>query len=351
MRLFAELLAFFDDHANFSIISYGTAKVETGTVTPAAWKAWAETDGSGAVPFADNSWFVVQADKASATLNGDGSRQWQAKFQVTTTTGFDDCNVADVEHGSGTEGDLWSLFVRFSPDGSWVGSGTLDFVAVTASDNMYAADFGGGSPLGDYDFLLHVIGDDDTIIWVAQADDNPPVPALPNYDLQRFGYLGEMVRRSSAHAKPELAIIAPILRSGGYRLRKGSNEAASSVFSDPRYGGSAVPSFSLGADGSPVLRHMTWAAANNVSANDDLLWNGAPDPWTGDAEFIGIMIRQNHEEHNSLLGQLRLIEAAGEYVTEGNLWGDGTRLAVGDDTATRGGLAVPWPGSTTLPIF
>jgi hypothetical protein len=81
------------------------------------------------------------------------------------------------------------------------------------------------------------------------------------------------------------------------------------------------------------------------------LWNGAPDPWTGDAEFIGIMIRQNHEEHNSLLGQLRLIEAAGEYVTEGNLWGDGTRLAVGDDTATRGGLAVPWPGSTTLPIF
>jgi hypothetical protein len=138
---------------------------------------------------------------------------------------------------------------------------------------------------------------------------------------------------------------------GGHDLCKGSNEAATSVFSNPQYGGSTVPSFSIAADDSHVGRHMCWMGYDAVGATQDVLYNGNPDPWTSDAEFIGIVIRQNEDEHNSILGQLRLIESAAEYVSEGALWGTGDRLSVGKGTSTRGGLAVPWPGSSTTPIF
>ena len=83
----------------------------------------------------------------------------------------------------------------------------------------------------------------------------------------------------------------------------------------------------------------------------DILWTGYDCPWASEAEFLGIVVRQEEDEHNSVLGQLRLIESAAEYVTEGNLWGDGTRLSCGAGTSTRGGLAVPWPGSGTSPLF
>lgn len=346
-RLFAEFLAYFDDHPEFAIIASGTAKVQTEATgnAPVAWKAWADSDGSGAVPFADNAWFVVAALKASADLSGGGTRQWQAKFQFTDTTGFDDCNVADNDYGY--ENVFQSLCVRFSPDGGWVGTGTLDFVAVTASDNLRVADF--TRLTGSQDFQIHFIGDDDTMLWVAQS--TQAVAAFPRYDIQRLGYLGETIRRNANHLKPELALIADMRHLGGWVLRKGSNEVATAIFSDPLYGGSSVPSFSLGADDTGVIRHMSWCGANRMSADYDLLWNGLADHWSGDAEFLAITVRQNHEEHNSILGQLRLISAAANYVDAGKLWGDGTRLSVGHATATRGGLAVPWPGSTTLPIF
>lgn len=344
-RLFAEFLAYFANHQEFDIISYGTAKVETGTSVPASWLAWANTDGSGVPPMADNSWFVAQAQKASATLNGDGSRPWEAKFQFTDITGFDDCNVADVDYSG--EGNVQRMYVRFSPDGGWVGSGTLDFVAVTASVNLQVADF--TRVTGQLDFQIHFIGDDDTIIWVAQAAQS--VAGFPIYANQKLGYLGEIVRRYSNHLKPELAIIADMRWTGGWALKKGSNEYNTAIFNNPRYNGSDVPSFSLGADGTEVTRHMCWCGANNLAADYDLLWNGSADHWTGDAEFLAIKVRQNHEEHNSLLGQLRLIQAAANYVSEGNLWGDGTRLSCGAETSIRGGLAVPWPGPTTSPLF
>lgn len=347
-RLLAEILAFFDDHPNYSIISYGTGKVETGVITPTTWKAWAESDGSGVCPFGDNSWFVVEAQKASASLNGDGSRKWQAKFQCTTVTGFDDCNVADVEHGAGTEGNDWSLYVRFSPDGGWVGAGTLDFVAVTASDNMLVIDdYASGRHC---DWAIHLIGDDDTVIWVANGVE--PGQVIPNYNNQKFGYLGEVVRRNSGQTKPELAIVSYLHYYGsGWDLGKGYNEVATIIFNSQTYGGTTVPSFSLAADGSGVTRHNFWSDKDTGGANTDLLFNGASDPWTGEDEFMGIVAKQDETSHRSILGQLRLIEAAGNHIVEGQLFGDGTRLSVGKNTATQGGLAVPWPGSTTLPIF
>jgi hypothetical protein len=137
----------------------------------------------------------------------------------------------------------------------------------------------------------------------------------------------------------------------GWDLGKGSNEAGTSVFSNPQYGGSTVPSFSLAADGSPVTRHMAWAFYRLLGSAYDGLFTGGAEKWTGDEQFMGIVMRQNFEEHNSVLGQLRLIEAFGNHVSEGSLVGDGTRLSVAKETSTRGGLVVPWTGPTTLPIF
>jgi hypothetical protein len=342
-RLWADFLAFFDAHPEFEIDSYGTGKVEAESGL-AAWVAWANGDGSGAPPFGDNSWFVATAQKASATLNGDGSRQYQAKFQFTSATAFDDCNVADVEHGSGTEGTTHIMFVRFSPDGGWVGPGTLDFVAVTASDNMIVADHA----LSDINYYLHIRGDDDTVVWEGQLEDK--VTPLPSYIRQRGGMLGETVRRNANHDKPELAIVAPMTDGNGYDLKRGWNEAATAIFNAPQQG-STVPTFSLAADDSEVTQHRFLAGHDGMGANADLLFNGGPDPWTGDDEFLGIDVRQDHQEHNSILGQLRLWQAAGNHVSEGSLYGDGTRLSVGRDTATRGGIASPWPGATTSPIF
>ena len=341
-RIFGDFLAFFADHPNFHIISYGTGKVQTGVTVPTTWKAWADSDGSGVPPFADNSWFVVEAQKASAALNGDGSRKWQAKFQVTTTTAFDDCNVANIDYGS--EGEFQILAFRFSPDGGWIGAGTLDFGGgVVASLNMLIADFDWPS---EYNYYLHILGDDDTVLWVGHSRlVGNPIPYYPN---QKFGYMGELVRRNSNHTKPELAMAQHLYHTGGRVLAKGDGEDATVIFSNDQM---TVPSFSLGADGTSVTQHRVFIAHKDNTASGDMLFNAGPDPWSGEDEFLTIPIGQNHQEHQSVLGHLRLIELAGNYIIEGNLFGDGTRLSVSYNTAVRGGLAIAWPGSGVGPIF
>jgi hypothetical protein len=347
-RYFSQFLVFFNNHPEFDIISYGTGKSETGTTVPTSWVTWAESDGSGALPFGDNSWFVVQAQKASAALDGDGSRPWEAKFQYTSSTAFDDCNEADTEYGAGTEGTTHKMYTRPSPDGGWVGEGTQDFVSVDAGDNIETVD--ATTDTSENNFGLHIIGDDDTVIWVAQY--LLAATPLPLYSRQRFGYLGETIRRGTGITKPELAIIGSAFSgTTGYLLKKDYNFPIANVFNSPRQG-TDVPSFSLTSIPTEVVtKHRFWAGFEDTGANEDMMFNTNPDPWTDETEHLGIIARQDSDRHNSVFGQLRLIEASAEYITEGNLIGDGTRLSVGYDTAVHGGLCVPWPGSGTSPVF
>jgi hypothetical protein len=349
-RLFGEFLAFFADHPEYDIISYGTAKVETGTTTPATWLAWANTDGSGAVPWSENSWFVVEAQKASATLNGDGTRQWQAKFQVANATGFDDCNVADTAYLH--EADTGVLCVRFSPDGGWVGSGTLDFSAVVASDNYRIADV----PAANCAFYLHIAGDNDTVGWVGQIDNDGQ---LPNYLRQRMGVIGEIVRRSSGHTKPELLIVTRMIDAIGttaHDLGKGVGEGDRLVFDSPA-GSGGVPSFSLAADGTALENHRIDGAtpgahilnAHHDGTTNDIMFATGPDPWSGDDEVMAILVRQAQSSHNSVLGQLRLFGSCDERILAGAVLGDGSYLSVGKDTNTDGGIAFVWSGE--VPLF
>jgi hypothetical protein len=335
-RMFWELLNFFNDHAGYSIVSYGEGATEQGTSTPTAWLTWNDPP-----PMAENAWFVVNADNSSATLNGDQSRQWQVKFQVANSAAYADTSGSD----KGLDGSTGVVAVRMSPDGGWVGGATRDFVAVTASGDLrWSSD-----SAADEDFNLHLAGDDDTIVVVGQVVTGGYT--TPNYSYQRAGYLGQLARRNSNHVKPEL-LVAPYFidaaAAAAYPICARYN-SSTHQFSEA----SAIPnSFSLAADGTPVEQHM-FAGMHRDTTSYDSFWqiNSDPEPWGGTTVKIGIPVRQNFEEHNSLLGQLRFFASLSNAISEGNLTGDGTTLSCGYNTAVRAGVGFPWPGNTTVPVF
>lgn len=335
-RMFWELLTFFDDHPGYSIISYGEGAVEQGTSTPTAWLTWSDPP-----PMAENAWFVVTADNSSATLNGDGSRPWQAKFQVANSTTYADASGSD----KGLDGTTGVVAVRFSPDGGWVGGATRDFVAVTDSPDLEWS-FDASS---DEDFNLHLAGDNETVAVVGQV--GAGVFAAPNYALQRAGYLGEVARRNANHSKPEY-LLAPNFRSTGgaadYPIC-GRYSNGSQQFSEASV---ILKSFSLAADGTEVLQHKH-AGLFRDTASYDSFWqqNVDPEPWSGSYVSLGILLRQNYEEHNSLLGQLRFFGLLSNMIAEGNLTGSGSILSCGYNTTARAGVGFPWPGASTVPVF
>lgn len=335
-RMLWELLNFFADNPGYSIISYGEAGVEQGAGTPTAWLTWADPP-----PMAENAWFVVNADHSSATLNGDGSRQWQAKFQVANSTTYADASGSN----KGLDGTTGVVAVRFSPDGGWVGAATRDFVAVTASaDLIWATD-----AASDEDFNIHFAGDNETIVAIGQLGTG--VYLSPNYTYQRAAYLGELARRNANHTKPEY-MMAPHFRDSGAasdypicaRYNNDSNQfSEASIIRN---------SFSLAADGSEVTRHMHAGMHRDTTSYDSVWGQGMdPEPWSGSYVNIGIPIRQNHQEHNSLLGQLRFFSLLSNMIAEGNLTGNGTVLSCAQSTTSRAGVGFPWPGVTTFPLF
>jgi hypothetical protein len=335
-RMFWELLNFFNDHAGYSIISYGEAGVEQGTSTPTAWLTWNDPP-----PMAENAWFVVRADNSSASLNGDGSRKWQAKFQVANGSAYADASGSD----KGEDGTTGVVTVRLSPDGGWVGGATRDFVAVTDSGDLRWS-FDAAS---DEDFNLHLAGDDDTIVAVGHVATGSY--ASPTYNYQRAGYIGQLARRNANHAKPEY-LIAPVFRdstgAADYPVCARHNNSSyqfseASVLSN---------SFSLAADGSQVLQHKH-AGLFRDTISYDAFWGQSfdPEPWGGSYIGFGCLVRQNYEDHNSLLGQLRFMVLLTNAIAEGNLTGAGSVLSCGYLTNTRAGVGFPWPGATTAPLF
>lgn len=335
-RMFWELLNFFVDHPGYSIISYGVGGTEQGTSTPTAWLVWGSPP-----PMSENAWFVVNADNSSATLNGDGSRQWQAKFQVANSTPYADASGSD----KGLDGTTGVVAVRLSPDGQWVGSATRDFLGVTSSpDLIWCTD-----AASDEDFNIHFCGDNETVIAVGQVVTGGY--ATPSYSYQRAAYIGETVRRNANHLKPEY-LMAP-------NMRDATAAAAYPVcarFSNSthQFSESSViqNSFSLAADGSGVLQHKHAGMFRDTTSYDSF-WGQSmdPEPWGGSYINMSVMFRQYYQEHNSILGQLRFFGLLSNMIAEGNLTGDGTVLSCGYSTTSRAGVGIPWPGSTVLPLF
>lgn len=328
-RLFWELLKFFDDHPNVDIISWGTGGVEGGTTTPVAWLTWAAP-----VPWSNNSWFVVESQKASASLNGDGSRQWQARFQVANSAPFADCS--GVAHGD--EGTTGVLLVRFSPDGGWNGA-TRTFAGVTASENLRVS----FDAAANKDLRMHITGDDDTVVVYCQLCSGV------DYRKGRLLHIGETVRRNSNLPKPEVAISGHFRANDENSLYPSCSRMSGSAGAFYSY--SAIPSdqsFCLNADGTACHGLAIGGHSNNVESFQK---GTGTDRWTTEAEVLVPLVRQRQDPHNSIIGQLRLVWLLNNIVAEGSLTADGNIISVGYDPATNAGVGIPWPGAGTFPIF
>lgn len=333
-RMFWELMNFFEDHSGYSIVSYGTGATEEGFGTPAAWLAWNDPP-----PMGENAWFVVEATYSSATLNGDGSRQWQAKFQVANSVPYADTSGSD----KGQDGVTGVVAVRLSPDGGWIGSATRDFVAVTSSGDLrwsYDA-------ASDEDFNIHLAGDNETVVAVGQVVTNGFL--TPNYAYQRAGYIGEIVRRNANHAKPEYLMapyFADLTAAADYPVFKRDSDSTG-MFHEASV---IKNSFSLAADGTQVNQHMHGGLLRQGSYGSNFGRYCGTDPWSGEEVAFSPLLRQNFQEHQSLLGQLRFFSLINAFVAEGNLFTENI-LSSGYNTIAWSGLGFPWPGASTFPLF
>jgi hypothetical protein len=174
-------------------------------------------------------------------MDGSGDYQWQAKFQVTLSSAFDDCSGSDY----GFEGDTYTLCCRSSADGGW-NSGTCDFSpssGADASDNVRVY-YG-----QDNDLLFDIVGDDDTLFWRGMATQDD----WGTNDYCREGYLGIYRRRSSDIGKPFFMMIGAIAHAssssdGSDIARNATNETTTGYNWRPERAFD-WPSYSLGSDG------------------------------------------------------------------------------------------------------
>lgn len=238
--IFAEFLTFINSHPNFDFAGYGTGASQTGTTPPSSWWTWDYRVGS--VPFGDNSWFVINATKASKDMDGSGDYQWQAKFQVTLSSGFDDCSGSDYSF----EGNTYTICCRSSADGGW-NSGTCDFAPTSGADisDNYRVEYG-----ANYDLAIDIVGNNDTIFWRGMGLEN-------DFDLDycRQGYLGIINRRTGVD-KPFFMMVGAIsedyggdgtdiARNAAYETVAGYNWRPERTFDWPTY--------SIGPDGTTKI--------------------------------------------------------------------------------------------------
>jgi hypothetical protein len=240
--VFTEFLKYFNSHSNFDFAGYGTGSSQTGTTPPSSWRTWEYRSDS--VPFGDNSWFVVNATSASKGMDGSGDYQWQAKFQVTQSSSFDDCSGSDY----GFEGDTYTLCCRSSADGGW-NSGTCDFSPASgadASDNYRVC-------AGDtVDTIIDIVGDDDTVFWRTMVSEG----AWSVNDYCKQGYLGIYRRRSSHITKPFFMMVGASYHGYAGEGTDGSRNAANESTTGYNWLPQKAfdwPTYSLASDGTTKI--------------------------------------------------------------------------------------------------
>lgn len=332
---FWEWLQFFNDHPSFSFIAYGTGKTQSGEVPPAAWLNW-DPQTSGTIPWGDNSWFVVNADLSSGALDGSATQQWQAKFQVTSSSGFDDCNVADVDYD--WEATTYCCCLRASAYGGWDET-TLDFAPTGGQDASNNRNI-----IQDANnlFGLHIISDDDTIWWRgACVSSSLPVEAV---NRSRGGYLGMLNRKDESLENPFYFMAGRMYNetaNAGYRaiIRCDLTTLSTSVFRRDyaQWGTSnSWPSYSL-RNGNKVDLHRgdTWDSTSLQFMPIDPL---------GDAVNWAIKIAQWESPHYDLLGELRMVAKTGFGYDFGVRYGSNNEwLQMGFLGLTNSGIGMKWP--------
>jgi hypothetical protein len=347
-RFFWELLSFFYDHPNYSIVAYGDLSApdtgrELGTAWPdgtggeADWLSWPAPASEPTIP--ENGWFVIQADLASPVLDGAGSMQWQAKFQYTLSTGFDDPSGVDYNLETDTE----IVAVRFSIDGGW-NHAAFDFsdvATVPASTNAEAFYEDG------INFGVHILGDADTVWWVGAGSGS----GLPLEDRTRGGYLGLVRRRSAAISYPCLMMVG---RVSQYNEGSGQQNILSRRTTNSNYLFNTIPayvtwwSYLVGHDdgvieGADKWLAFTWGSFHQTQPDDH---------WTDEFLIKSIPLRlHTGPDYYSKYGELRFLGCCND---QHGLWeicgDDGDYMQIASDAATYGGITMPWPAGT-LPAW
>ena len=344
---FWEWLNFVNNHTGLAFVGYGTGKTQSGTTPPAGWFSFDPAVDSN--PYGDNSWFVFEAVNADNLLNGGGSNPWQAKIQMTTTTGFDDCNVADTDYGQ--EAQTWCVCCRCSAAAGWNGT-SLDFAPTGGEDASNNARMMNGQSVN---YILDIVGDDDTLFWDGACFSG----AISNADARsRGGYLGMVNRQSSSIAYPFLSSIGR-MHDGGQAIEDAAinrcNNDPDAQWIKPTGTTDLIPgylrwpSYSLWSDGTKV-------EGSNIHAHD--CWHPSdmvhmtPDPATG-KEFIPACLVSQWEPPNkyAIMGEFRLIGSAGYNYDHGVVIG-----ALGDwrqfcyNAVSDSGMFMKWPAGV-VPVW
>lgn len=337
---FHEWLKFFSEHPGFSFVAYGTGKSQTGEEPPSTWVDWDPTL-SGTVPWSDNSWFVVNADKASNELSGSGQNQWQAKFQTTQSTGFDDCNVADTDYD--WEGTTYCNCLRASKFSGWDET-LLDFAPSggEAASHNFNIDQGSNDIFG-----LDIISDDDSIFWRnARVTSSLTTEGPPR---SRGGYLGMLIRNNAS--------VNPFLLAAGRNFNEIWNYGYRSVNSchdnNPGYyswhstsviwDGTTLsyswPSYSIGRAGNEIRRHRIETFPKTDIAR--MSWS----PGYGEIINWGMRVAQwLPPDDYAIIGQLRFLASIGYQHGHGVRYGDDLewlQFTYQGDTNT--GIGMKWP--------
>lgn len=343
--VFNEILSYIDSHGHMDFAGYGTGSSQTGTTPPSGWINWDYT--TDPPPFGDNSWFIVNATSASASMNGTGDQQWQMKIQTTLSSGFDDPSGNDY----GYEGNTYTTCIRASSEGGW-SSSTLDFAPTSgseASDNyrVYAGQ--------NESVRIDVVGDNDTIFWRGNAGDSV------NHYYTRQCYIGMLTRRFSDVANPFFMMCGCIY--DGYSntiadLRKNSAYAADGyrqwaperVFKWPTYSISVK-------DG---IRRLTGSNDNYYAKRypseygRTTYYPYSSTPTGGSLSGMEriwhkIPVRQNRPPADfSVLGEMNLLvdtDTSEVY----NAYDAGPYIQIVPDYATYGGVGMRYPSAVEVP--
>lgn len=339
---FWEWLNFVSDNASFSFVSYGTGKSVSGVTPPASWISTFNPT-TDANPYGDNSWFVFEATNADHELNGSGTDPWQAKIQLTTTTGFDDCNSADVDYNNETE--TWCVCIRCSAAAGWDDT-AIDFTPSGGEDisnnvKMVAAQ--------DTHYVLDIIADNDTVFWDGAAYTGSLSNAAAR---SRGGYIGLLTRRSSVISYPFIMTIGQLWDNTEVATSEGAiNKCAHD--DDCQWGkvtGTTSltpglfqwPTYSLWSDGSKiegaqVHAHDCWHPSDMQKITTD--------PATGEIVIPSCLVAQWKEPNKyAIMGELRLIGTTGDDWTHGTVVGtDGDWRQFCYNSFTDTGMLMRWP--------